>query len=107
METWSPLTVFCAAYVAAAVAAMGSACASTRPVTTRVIASAWLFWGPVGCGVPMVGYETFDCLKKPWRVIGVAIMVGAAVIRLSDVTAIVRRVLNLKEPVDAGDNKGS
>lgn len=96
METWSPLAVFVAGYVAGAFAAIGASIAGERRFTLRVFFRAWFYWGPIAVGFPMWGYEWLGCAKRPWRVIGYAILIGAAVIKVPDIAAVVRGYLKSK-----------
>lgn len=97
MEAWTPLQVFMASYVAAAVGGVGALLASDRPITLRSLGKAIVYYGVAGCGFAMTGFEYFGGKERPWRIIGLAALLGVGAIKVSDVTAVVRRMLSSEE----------
>lgn len=98
MEGWTPLQVFLASYIAAAIGGVGALLSSDKPITLRTLGKALVYYGVAGCGFAMTGFEYIGGKEKPWRVIGSAALLGIGAIKMPDVAAIARRVLKTEEP---------
>lgn len=100
METWTPLQVFIAAYVASALSGLAGLLWSAKPLTVRSACASVLYYGAAGTGLGMLGYEYLGGKEKPWRVIGCAMLVGIGVVDLATLQRLATRLLGTDKGVD-------
>lgn len=94
MDQWTPTQVFICTYIAAALSGVGALLHSEQEVTWRSMSAAVLLYGAAGCGLGMAAFEWLGGKQAPWRVIGCGMLVGIRVIRLKDISNIIRRLFN-------------
>jgi hypothetical protein len=93
MEHWTPQTVFVWTYIAAALSGLAALLRSSKPLTTRTVLSAVLFYGAAGAGLGMFGYEFLGGKEKPWRVIACGMLVGVGLIRAENIRDLIKRII--------------
>ncbi len=89
IEKWTPLATFCAAYVCAAIGAIGQMVKTAgdggRPVTPMRIFEAFVYWGPLSIALPMLAWETLVIQQKPIIALAVAWLISLGVIKAGNV----------------------
>lgn len=85
------------AYCLASLIALGDIGRRKEPITVSAIMGALFYWGILGLALSMVGYEYFGWKRKPAAVVASGILGGCRAIKASDLAAMARRLLAIKE----------
>lgn len=92
IETWTPLQVFMALAVSTFFAGMGGYARANKDATVRELLSAGAYWSALSTGVCMAGFEMLGGKEKPWRVLGIGVLIALGIIGQEDIKRFVSSV---------------
>ena len=92
--TWTPLHTLAYTFVGAGIAGFAVLMRSNEPLTLRSVVGSILFYGCAGCVFGGFGMEYLGGRDKPWRAILCGMAVGLRIIKISDLTSLMRRILD-------------
>lgn len=107
MEQWNPLQVFAVTCAASALAGLAGYLRPGQAVTVRGCVQSFLYSGAFGAAVPMIGYEWLGGKEKPWRIIGVGMLIGLGVLGQVEIRSLVRRFLGTFSAGTGGKDDGN
>lgn len=100
LEVLSPLQIFMASFIAAAIGAVGALPEGSHSVGK--IFRAIIYGGSSGTSVAMVGFDYLGGKSKPWGIIGTSWLIGLGFIKVPDL-AVVKKLLNAMQDKNNGN----